>query len=244
MINEKLLNYHPEEIIILTQEGGGSDDAKFDNQGFELDGAEIDSKKNYEKIESSDFFDLNAFFDSNDSTESSGVTAGQDNLDEDEKNEADLLLTLLDESNESIATLTTKITAETFATGASLTSGVFSALGSIVGSCGIFCAHGLGSIAQVGSSGLGVAPGVGGLNMPGFSVDGNGNFHLDGNIDSLSRATGISKNDLLSGKFSAEDILTAFFSVFGEGISYIFGFGLIGGIIDAIFDNFPTTAAA
>ena len=197
------------------------------------------------KVVDSEEFDLGAFF--SDSDESNDSRIEQDN--EVPSNEAvltpmpDLLVSLRDDANESIATFTIKVKAETFAAGASLTSSVFSTLGSLVGSCGVFCAHSFNALGQAGSALSGASGLAGGLNMPSFSVDDNGHFHLDGNIDSLSRATGISKGDLLTGKFSAENILTSFFSGFGEGICMIFGFGLVGTFIDCLFDCFLPSGA-
>jgi hypothetical protein len=140
------------------------------------------------------------------------------------------------------------VTASSFAAGASLTSSVFTALNSLVGSCGIFCVHSLGSLSKmpsllsggagVGGLGGGLASSGGGFKMPNFRTDKHGNFHLDGNIDMLSRATGISKKDLMSGRFSAEDILVAFFSVFGDGIGAVFGLGIIESLVGGMFDSF------
>jgi hypothetical protein len=187
------------------------------------------------EVLNSDGFDLSTFF---------GLESEEETSHAVDQPLPDLLLTLRNDSNESIATITAKVTAEKFAAGASLTSSIFSALGSIVGSCGVFCVHSLGAVAQAGSS-LSGATGIGGLNMPGFSVDRHGNFHLDGNIDSLSRATGISKSDLLSGRFSAEDVLTRFFTVFGGNIGLVFGFGLAEMLIGCMFDCIlPTTSRA
>lgn len=147
----------------------------------------------------------------------------------------DLLITLKNVSNESITTITSKVTAETFKAGVSMTSTVFSALSSLVGSCGVFCAHSLGSLGQAGSN-LAVNPGFSGIQMPNFGIDSKGNFHLKGNVDSLSKVTGISKSDLLSGKLSAENIFSTYFSIFGEGLGLTFGFGLVDKFIGCIFD--------
>lgn len=185
-----------------------------------------------DEVIDSEEFDLSAFFGFQDEIMNDLDVAESVLPDEKQLPLPDLLVTLRDDSNESITTLTTKITAESFATGASLTSGVFSALGSLVGSCGVFCAHSLGTLASAGS-GL-----SGGLSVPGFSLDNQGNFHLDGSVDALSHATGISQEDLRADKFSAEDILTRFFSIFGEGMSLIFGFGCVGKLIDCFFESF------
>ncbi|MFZ1721477.1 MAG: hypothetical protein WAU07_03155 [Microgenomates group bacterium] len=154
----------------------------------------------------------------------------------------DFVVTLQNDAEESIASLTSRVTAQTFEAGASLTAGVFSALGAIAGSCGAFCLHGIGGLAQAGGSGLGAGSGFGGFGGAGFSVDGDGNFNLSGSVDSLSAATGFSKSDLLSGKVSAEDILASFFSAFGDGMGLLFGFGFVGSLMDTLFDNFYYSA--
>lgn len=178
----------------------------------------------------SEEFDLDSFFNVQSEKEDSKKV----------ETEPDLLTTLKAASHESIVTLSSKITADTFAAGASMTSSIFSTLGSLVGSCGVFCAHGVGALAQAGGNLGSVA---GGMNMPGFSVDEHGHFKLDGNIDSLSKATGLSKGALLSGKLSAEDILSALFSAFGHGIHCLFGFGLIDCIFDGLLPGTKAKAA-
>lgn len=193
---------------------------------------------NDEELTFSDDFDVDAFFSNSELNEDSGT---QDVLD-DEFADAEFLLTLRNDADEAITTISSNVTAENFAKGAVLATSVFSVLGSIIGSCGVFCAHGLGAVAQAGSSGLTMA-GSTGLGMPGFNIDEHGNFHLDGNINSLSQATGISKSDLLSGKFSPEDILVTFFSAFGESMAMMFGVGLVEGIIDTVFDGLMPQAA-
>lgn len=182
-----------------------------------------------EIIDTTPSFNLDSFFDDVDEEE-------EPNRNENAK--PNLLLTLRDDSNESISTISSKITAETFAVGATLTSGVFSALSSIVGSCGIFCSHTLGSLAQSSSIGLSGSLGLGGLDMPNFNIDSYGNFKIDDSIDSLSNATGVSKKDLMAGRYSTDDILSIFFNSFGQGISMIFCFGIIDELFNSIFDVF------
>lgn len=187
------------------------------------------------KLSDSETFDLASFFgqessqepDTEDAIDTSGKIIEQTETPQ-------LLITLRDTSNESIATLTSRVTAETFAVGASFTSGVFSALGSLVGSCGVFCAHGLGALAQTSS----ISSGFSGLVTPGFHIDSHGHFHIDGDIDSLSKMTGFSKHDLLMGKFSSEEILKAFFDNFGGGMSLLFGVGFLELLSDSFFDCF------
>lgn len=196
------------------------------------------------EVENDEEFDLFAFFGENKPTDKAEEETGEVYQSKQTRAQTpDLLVSLRDDANESIATLTTKVTADTFAAGASLTSSVFSALGSLVGSCGVFCAHSIGALGQAGSSLSGVS-GLSGMRMPGFSVDEHGHFHLDGNIDSLSKATGFSKSDWIAGKYSAQDILTAFFSAFGEGIYCLFGFGLIDCLLDGLLPGISSKTAA
>lgn len=160
---------------------------------------------------------------------------------------ADFLLTLRDDATESIQTITSKVTADTFTAGMSLTAGIFSTLGSIIGSCGLVCAH-MGALASAGSSSLGASAGFGGLGLggsgfgnAGFSIDKYGNFHLSGSADSLSKATGIAKSDLLAGKFSVESLLASLTTMLGDGISHVFGFGLVAFLIDQLIPTPFTT---
>lgn len=97
--------------------------------------------------------------------------------------------------------------------------------------------HHLSGIANAGS-GLGSLGG--GLNLPGFSVDGKGNFSLSGN---LQKSLGISKKEFLAGKHSSQDIYDRLSIVIGESIGLIFGFGLVKGVIDCLFNAFlPSTS--
>lgn len=71
-------------------------------------------------------FDLHAFFDSDE--EEDGFVSKSDSHIDDQNEEPkvpDLLVTLRNDANESIGTLTKKITSESFAAGASMTSSVF-----------------------------------------------------------------------------------------------------------------------
>jgi|GEM_PF-2119599 len=120
-----------------------------------------------------------------------------------------------------------------------------SSLSGILGACGPICAHTLGALGSTGSSLGSAGASFSGLSGPGFSVHKNGNFSLAGNVDSLAENLGISRADLLSGKYSAQDILYQLFSSFGEGISLIFGFGLVECLIDTFFDGFlPQTTGS
>lgn len=118
---------------------------------------------------------------------------------------------------------------------------VGSALGSlisIIGTCGPVCLHGLSSLAQASTSSLSAVPSLAGLGAPGFSIDRNGNFSLQGTIADLSQATGFTQDELRSGKVTAADIFKSFFSGFGEVFVALFGLGVVGSIVDALFDNF------
>ncbi len=155
-----------------------------------------------------------------------------------EPKEVNLLLSLRDDSGKLVQSFSTKVSAEAFNKTSSFMSGAALLMNSLLGSCGVICAHSLAALGQAGS-GLPELPGLAsGLNMSGFSVDDQGNFHLDGNIDTLSNTTGISKEDLLAGKFSADDILISYFSTFAEGVGILFGFGLVGKLFDCFFDSF------
>lgn len=117
---------------------------------------------------------------------------------------------------------------------------VFSSLSSIIGACGPICAHTLGALGNASSS---MGSFGAGIDMPGFSVDKNGNFSLSGNVDSLAHNLGVSKSDLLSGKYSAQEILYRLFSTFGDSVSLVCGFGLVETLIDCMFDCFlPNTS--
>lgn len=115
-------------------------------------------------------------------------------------------------------------------------------MSSLVGSCGVFCAHSLSALTQVGnlSSVSGLA---GGLNSPSFRVDGNGNFHLDSNMNVLSKVTGIRNGNLLSGNFSTDRLLMNFSTMFGEGVHLFCGFGLIEVLFGALFNSTHITGS-
>ncbi len=146
-----------------------------------------------------------------------------------------------------IVRVDSRVTSGAFESALGAAAYAMSGLGSLLSSLCVACgAHGLSAVSaasQVGT-GLGSASGIGGLGGFGFNTDGFGNFSLSGNLDALSGRTGISKADLLSGKFSADDIMVAFLSAFGEGMSLIFGFRLITGLIDAMFNSFLPDSSA
>lgn len=181
-----------------------------------------------ETIIESKEFDLSSFF---------GTEEAREELESVVSPQSNLFVTLKNDANESITTITTKVTAESFAAGASFTSNVLSALGALAGSCGVVCSHSLSALGKAGS-GLSGVSGLASGTSSGFSMDNHGDFHLDGNLSALSKATGISKNDLVSGRFSSADILSRFLSVFGEDISLIFGFGMVKMFADCFFSSF------
>ena len=204
-------------------------------------------------LDSADDFDLDNFFDEDideeieDSVETELVKeqkAGKE-ITENKKDNT-LLLSLRDESDEIITTYTTKISADAFNKSSAFVSSAASLFGSLIGSCGPICFHSPSSLANA-SPGISAATSMGGLGnieMPGFNIDKNGNFQLDGNIHSLSKLTGFSQKDLLSGNISADDIFASLFASFGEGISIAFGFGYIHSFIDMLFSSFGQTANA
>jgi len=179
-----------------------------------------------------DTFDFDAFFDEEE--------AGSDDvLETSNPDLINLKETLAAESEQIVSTFTTKVSRDTFEKSSQYVSGVASVFSGLIGSCGPLCMHGLAGAMQAPVSGLSAS------GVPGLSFDGNGGFSLSGDVDSLSRATGFSRGDLLSGKYSAEQVLAALFDSFGEGFGMLFGFGLINSLADMFFDSFmPSTAAA
>lgn len=199
-------------------------------------------------------FDMFSFFDNNQDDELNDNSAEikeeingiEATTGESARSQSDLLISLRDESEKVVANYTTKVTAESFNTSSSFVFGAASLFSSLIGTCGPVCFHSLGAVAKAGSS-VGSAAnfsGASGLSMPNFSVDANGNFKLDGDINSLSQLTGYSKRDLLSGKIPSENIIAALFDSFGEGISMAFGFGFIHSFIDLVFDSFGQNSQA
>lgn len=210
----------------------------------------VDDEEEFELPDASDS-NLNAFFTEENQIEYEAEKKQLQplNLDSEKtanESTADFLLTLHDDATQSIKTITSKVTADSFSAGMTLTAGIFSSLGSLIGSCGLVCAHSLGALASAGSGGLGASAGLGGLGFgsgiggqPGLSIDKYGNFHLSGSADALSKASGIAKSDLLAGRFSIESLLASLTSVLGDGISQVFGFGLIAFLIDRLIPT-PT----
>lgn len=182
-----------------------------------------------------DEFDLESFF---------AVEATSENLKPDQStpapqlaDEPDLLIELKSEAAETVAVLGSKITKESFEAGASLSSGVLSALGSLVGVCGPFCLHGFGSLASAGTASNSGFSLMGGAGLTGVSRDTKGDLRLGLESSALARATGISQEQLLSGRYSAADILSLFLDVFGTGIQTC-----VFGILDVFMDALIPTA--
>ncbi|MEX0896002.1 MAG: hypothetical protein WDZ94_03615 [Patescibacteria group bacterium] len=131
------------------------------------------------------------------------------------------------------------ITQETFEQGAVLTSQVFSGLASVIGSCGVFCMHGLGSM---GGSMAGNGMGLGGMTGAGaninFSHSGD-QLTLSGSRSAIANRAGIPLNEL--GNYTAEDIISRILETmqcFGECVNSM-SFGIIDTLADSFFGLLP-----
>lgn len=172
-------------------------------------------------------FDLNSFF---------AAELGSEDA------PSEVVATLRQKSLEVVETFLHTVTADTFERSSMFLTGALSLLGNLIGSCGPLCAHTLSAVAQT-TNGLSGLPGLGGVSIPGLSLNGNGSFRLEEDLNNFSAATGISQTDILSGKYSAEQLLAAFFSSVGDGVAHLFGFGIINTFADLIFESFmPQTA--
>lgn len=200
-----------------------------------LPAPELDTDR---ELLSADEFDLKGFFVTEASRENSELD--QSTATHQLADEPDLLIELKSEATEAVAVLSSKITQESFKAGVSLSSGVLSALGSLVGACGPFCMHGLGSLASVGTTSTSGFSLMGGAGLSSISRDTKGNLNLGLESAALARATGISQEQLLSGRYSAADILSLFLDVFGTGIQTCV-FGILDVFMDALI---PTASTA
>ncbi len=204
---------------------------------IETDSADTSYNDATREVPPSEEFDLFSFFS----------TAG---LQDDEQKNSEslegidpLLVQLQEDAAESVQSFSSRVNATTFAAGLQLTSGVFSALGSIIGSCGVFCAHGLGAFSPAGGASFSGGTSFGGWGAPGVSVDSAGNMKVEGSVDSIARATGFSPEGLAYGNYTAEDILAAFFQNFGFGISCAFGLNIFSSVLDMVLPSGEQKAA-
>lgn len=149
-----------------------------------------------------------------------------------------LITELQQNSAEAVASISTRITEETFFTGAQLASGVFSALGSFIGACGPLYVHGLGSLSSVASSSNALGSSFPVLSASGLDIGSDGSFSLQGNVEDLAQATGFNTADILSGKYSALDIIQILLSAFfSEGVCFAFGLGLFDALLGAVLPS-------
>ncbi len=169
-------------------------------------------------------FDLEAFFSEGSEEAASGHVS------------SNFLLELEKDAQESVQTVTEKVTVDTFQAGVELSSGVFSALGSFLGACGPLCLHGVGSLSPSLATSSNILPNTfSNFSVPGLDIQEDGSFRLEGNVQDLAQATGLSREDILSGKYSSLDILSLLFTAFcSEGLSMVFGFGLVDAVLDSI----------
>jgi hypothetical protein len=177
-------------------------------------------------------FDIDAYFDGLNAQSTPVFT----------RYETNLIAQLTGTAAQTIQDMPQKVTAERYKRGTQMAGSLMAAAGSLFGAaCGgaacLLHGHGIaGMSSAVGQSmGSGIGAGMGGF---GFTTGSDGSFRLEGDVHSLSRATGIRASDLASGKYSADDILSRLFAVMGEGFLSMFGLGLVGGFIDMLFNSF------
>lgn len=97
-----------------------------------------------------------------------------------------------------------------------MTGEAFSLLGILAQSCGAFCMHG----AQM----LSAVPSVGGVGLPSLSSMGGGELRVDGHIDAMSSATGLSRSRLLTNDFSMEEALRSVYDTWQGLLKVNLGF--------------------
>lgn len=157
------------------------------------------------------------------------------------------------QDEEAVKDVHVDLTEEKFEQGAALSNKMLSGLSALAGACnGVACMfhfHGLESVASGVSSGTGLA-GLGGFGSGGsVGISSGLRYNSDGSVtfsaQELQQRTGMSasgiRSGIESGTLSIGDLLN---NLFGEGTDVMFGFGLIGGIIQDIFDLFPTSGSS
>lgn len=198
----------------------------------DLDLQNLVETENLEEEEADEEFSLEDFFAETEQSEAIG-----DNTNKVET--GGFLTSLIEETEKNRQSIIPKLNFGDIAKGLSFTGSFFNMLGNFGGTCGVVCAHtlaGAGSaIGNVGSSMplAGLGPMSLGSNNPfGFNVDANGNYSLSGNIDELSKKTGLSKSDLLSGKYTADDIFLSFVHSITNGFCQVFCFGIVNTLVE------------
>ncbi len=185
-----------------------------------------DSELSVSDLAAESFF--SAFFDD---SEEPGRNSGDDENFEFVAVDPGLLEQLQNMAQQTEETFSERVTVESFNKGVQMVGGLVSLFGQLAASCGPLCLHalsGASSLASAGGAG-GISSGFAGLGSvsSGLSFDGAGNVSFSGSVDDLSWQTGVSKSDILSGKFSSDDLLARLVEGFGNGAAHLLGFGLI-----------------
>lgn len=155
-----------------------------------------------------------------------------------------LLLELQTKAKTTVAHLGATLNQQSFARGSSLTSNTLSLLQSLAGNCGAFCAHTLAPLSNTSASLASTANlNATALSMPGWESSGIGNAKLESSLAHLEKVTGLTAGDLLSGKYRLNDIVGLIIGSLGEGVAALFGFELIGSLVDGLFDGLTSSGS-
>jgi hypothetical protein len=113
--------------------------------------------------------------------------------------------------------------------GLNVVGNLVSIFGQLAASCGPLCLHALSGAGSAMGSAASASSGLGGLASAagGLKFDGNGNVSFSGSVGELARKTGYSADAIKSGAVSVSDLIAALSISFGQGVSAVFGFGLI-----------------
>lgn len=157
----------------------------------------------------------------------------------DEDAELFLNLQLQEAARKTVDTLSA-VTADTYQQGAALAGQVFGGLASVIGSCGVFCVHGLGSVGNTLASNS-IGAGLSGAGSA-VSITHSGNqITLSGDRADIAARAGITLNEL--GNYSAEDIISRILETmqcFGECV-HSMSFGIIDSLADSFFGLLPNS---
>lgn len=180
------------------------------------------------ELNQADAFDLDAFFQVNEEAKNStshtesaqvGTTFSVSSPEGTERAPSEpqtVLFTLRDDAEQVIASFSATVTASRYEAGAKMTSEAFSLLGILAQSCGAFCMHGAHMLSSVSSAG--------GVGLPSVSSMAGGKLHVDGHIDSVSSATGLSRSRLLTNNFSLEEAMGSMYEMWQGLLKVNLGF--------------------
>lgn len=180
------------------------------------------------ELNQADAFDLDSFFQADEEAKDSSAQAESAQVDTTSSVPSQegtvvapsepqtVLFTLRDDAQKVIASFSATVNESRYETGAKMTSEAFSLLGILAQSCGAFCLHG----AQM----LSAVPSAGGVGLPSVSSMAGGKLHVDGHIDSVSSATGLSRSRLLTNNFSMEQAMGSMYEMWQGLLKVNLGF--------------------